>query len=100
MRAATIRTTSKTAPRRAQTMWLIADHVAQELRAARAAMPAATAEQRTAFVSEVGKLKAALRESGPRSLALAGDTAEIRIVGVLTEEPDFWLWLMDEPNTA
>lgn len=81
-------------------MWLIADHVAQELRAARASLPAPTAEQRDRFVSRIGELKAALRDSGPRSLTVAGDTAEIRIEGVLTEELDFWLWLMDEPNTA
>lgn len=81
-------------------MWLIADHVAQELRAARASMPAPTSEQRERFTSRIGELKAALRDSGPRSLTLAGDTAEIRIEGVLTEKLDFWLWLMDEPNTA
>jgi ClpP class serine protease len=36
----------------------------------------------------------------PKNYCVVGGTAQITIEGVLTEEPDFWCWLLDIPNTA
>jgi ClpP class serine protease len=81
-------------------MWLIAETVARELRAARAAqltrLP--TAEERTRF--EASAHVTAAKDKGPYSLAIAGDTAEIRIGGLLVQQESFWLWLLGYEQTS
>ncbi|MGE0400833.1 MAG: hypothetical protein AB7T06_29250 [Kofleriaceae bacterium] len=42
----------------------------------------------------------ARRDEGPKSLAVVGEEAEIRVEGVLTEKEDFWLWLFGVDNTT
>jgi ClpP class serine protease len=81
-------------------MWLLEEHKLHELRAAiKSVAPSVTASQRASFaeLSANGSIAAA---ATPRSLRVAGDVAEIRIEGVLTQRPDFWLWLLGYANTT
>jgi ClpP class serine protease len=77
-------------------MWLVADRVMREIRARVSMGLAATAEAQGAFVREV----AAAQGGKPRNYLVAGDVAEIKVEGLLTEKPDFWAWLMGFGNTT
>lgn len=74
-------------------LWLIREDVLGLLRSARQNMP--TADEQRAHEERM-----AARGNGPRNLTLAGDVAEIRIEGVLTQRPDFWSWLLGLGNTT
>jgi capsid assembly protease len=75
-------------------MWLLKDEILRELRAVNAR---ATAEDRRAFeAASVTQPQA----SAPRNLKVAGNVAEIGIDGVLTEKPDFLVWLFGGANTS
>ena len=76
-------------------MWLIHEDTARVLRDARRAGGTPSAEEQRAHGERV-----AARSGGPRSLNVAGDVAEIRVVGVLTKNPDFWAWLLGLGNTT
>lgn len=76
--------------------WLIREDVAHEMqRRISTARPPAGAE--TKFTEAV---EAARNDKGPRSLSVAGNVAEIRVEGVLTKAPDFWLWFLGYANTS
>lgn len=79
-------------------MWLLRQSVLQQMRAAMKAGLNPSAEQRDAYAREQQQsIEAA---ASPRSLRVAGDTAEIRIEGVLTKRPDFFAWLFGYGNTT
>ncbi len=76
--------------------WLIQEDVLRVMREARVRGVQPTAEEQRAHEERV----AARGSNGPRNLTLAGDVAEIRIEGVLTQRPDFWAWLLGLGNTT
>lgn len=76
-------------------MWLIREDILRQMREARSAGIKPTADEQRAHEERI-----AARSNGPRSLALAGDVAEIRVEGVLTKKPDFWSWLLGLGNTT
>lgn len=80
-------------------MWLLAEHVAAELRALRASHLVAAAEDRAAFAAAHAEIQAAAKEE-PAGYAVSGGTATINVHGVLAEELDFWLWLFGYEQTA
>lgn len=77
--------------------WLIREDIAEQLTEARRAQQP-TAQDLREMRADMGLE----RRDGdhPECLALAGDVAEIRVDGVLTEQPDFWAWLLGIPNTT
>lgn len=76
--------------------WLIREDVAQEMqRRISATRPPVDADAKFRAMVE-----AARTENGPRNLSIAGNVAEIRIDGILTKRPDFWLWLLGYANTT
>lgn len=75
--------------------WLIREDIAEQLTEARRAQQP-TAQDLREMRADMGLE----RRDGPRSLTVAGDTAEITVEGVLTQKPDFWAWLLDIPNTT
>jgi ClpP class serine protease len=77
-------------------MWLVADRVMREIRARISMGIAATAEAQDTFLHEVS----AAQGGKPRNYLVAGDVAEIKVEGLLTEKPDFWAWLMGFGNTT
>ena len=42
----------------------------------------------------------AARDGGPRSLSIAGDTAELAVEGILVQRQSFWLWLLGYAQTS
>jgi ClpP class serine protease len=77
-------------------MWFVADRIAREMRARVQAGLGVTADAQAAFAHDVG----AARDGRPRNYSMAGDIAEIRVEGLLTEKPDFFAWLMGYGNTT
>lgn len=69
--------------------WLILDSVAQDIRERAKALPVPTVEQFKAWTDQCE----AARSNGPRNLTIAGDVAELRVEGVLTKKPDFFMSL-------
>lgn len=83
------------------TLWLIREDVGMEMAQAARALAPITPSMRAEFAGKTrasGEAQAA--SEGPRILRVAGDTAEIDVLGVLTEQEDFWLWLLGYENTA
>ncbi len=78
-------------------MWFVADRVARDMRARMKLGFAVTAEAQAAFAAEHAM---AANNGRPRNLSVAGDVAEIKIDGLLTEKPDFFAWLMGYGNTT
>lgn len=81
-------------------LWLLEQSIMRELRAKHSALAASSinlADMRAKFSASA---TSAARDNGPASLSVAGDVAQISIEGVLTPEPDFWLWLFGYANTA
>lgn len=80
-------------------IWLLEPSVAAELRAARDAGLAPTAEQQAAYEA---RERAAItaRDGVPRNLSIAGNTAQIAIEGILTEKLDFFAFLFGGGNTT
>lgn len=67
------------------------------MRDARAARKKLSAARREASASTTGDKVAA---ADPENYAVVGNTAEVRIAGVLAEEPDFWAWIMGIEQTC
>lgn len=76
-------------------MWLLKTEILQAMRIAHARGREPTADERRAFDAHAQTVAAA-----PRNLKVAGNTAEIDIVGVLTEKPDFLAWLFGGANAT
>lgn len=74
--------------------WLIEEDVGRRLHEAHGAMQI-TAQEHRDF--ELGYRSG---DDGPECLVIAGDTAEIRVEGVLTCRPDIWAWLLGLGNTT
>ncbi|HET9954167.1 MAG TPA: S49 family peptidase [Polyangiaceae bacterium] len=82
-------------------MWLIQDEVAAAMAQAIKAGVCPTAEQQAAFLERgSAELLGAGADSLPRNMVVAGDTAEIRIDGVLTPKPDIIAFLLGGGNTT
>ncbi len=81
--------------------WLIREDVGMEMAQAMRALAPITPAMRADFETQIEERRAARAAAdGPPNLRVAGDTAEIDVVGVLTEQEDFWLWLLGYANTA
>lgn len=50
--------------------------------------------------SAAGKPVAAIGDTYPRNVKVAGDVGEIRVEGILTKKPDFWSWYLYGANTT
>jgi len=78
-------------------MWLLKSEVFAELRSAQAGGLRPSAEQQSQFISSVVRPQA----SGDAGIyAVAGDTAQIDVVGVLSPRPSFLLWLLGYAQTT
>ncbi len=77
--------------------WLISENVAREMRKAIAVGMLPSAEQRAAY--ERTEAEAALGNP-VRGMNVAGDTAEIRVEGVLTPKPDLFAMFFGGGNTT
>lgn len=77
--------------------WLIQQDVMNEMRRLRALGLVPTAQQQSDFMA---LRQAEAAANTPRNLTVAGDVAEIRVEGVLTPKPDFWMWLFYGANTS
>lgn len=81
--------------------WLIREDMGMELSQAMRAIAPITPAMRFDFdTARQERLDARAAADGPPNLRVAGDTAEIDVLGVLTEQEDFWLWLLGYENTA
>jgi len=95
--------------------WLIDHTAAHQMERAWKGGLRATAEQSASWMKLVedtrqraeayearvaGKTSAAISDSYPRNVKVAGDIAEIRVEGILTKKPDFWSWLLYGANTT
>ena len=76
--------------------WLIHKDVLRQMQDQRRTVELTADEQR----AHEERVEARGRDSGPRSLRIASDVAEIRVEGVLTKHPDFWAWLLGLGNTT
>ena len=79
-------------------MYLLKSEVFTELRATLAAGVRPTAEQQAQFVAARG-LPQSSGES-PDNYTVAGDTAQIDVLGVLSPRPSFLLWMLGYQQTA
>lgn len=77
-------------------MTLIEDSVARRLHEAKKAGLQPSEEQMRAFEARADSR----RSDGPASLVVAGDTAQIRVEGILTKKPDVFAFLFGGGNTA
>lgn len=78
-------------------MWLLKPEVLREIRVASTRTAPATAEQQAQFVAARAQ---AVSAGDSEILTVAGDTAEIRVLGVLTAQPSFLMWLLGIDNTT
>jgi ClpP class serine protease len=78
--------------------WLVANEVAQDMRAKLAAGLAPSREAEAEFSESI--VARARSEGAPSNLSVAGDVAQIDVVGLLTERPDFIAWLFGYGNTT
>lgn len=76
-------------------LWLLEEDVARQLNAAAKSYGQVSAAEQLEHEQRIEA-----REGGPRNLHIAGDVAEISIAGVLTQKPDFMLWLFGIANTT
>lgn len=76
--------------------WLLEESTRRELAASFRVRAVADPKLRADFNAGVK----ASRDQGPRNLSVVDGVAQISVEGVLTQEPDFWLWLFDIPNTS
>lgn len=76
--------------------WLIREETARELAAARRGGLAPASEAEALHVEREREA----RERGPRSLAIAGDIAEVRVTGVLTKRPSLFALYYGGGNTT
>jgi ClpP class serine protease len=79
-------------------MWLLKSEVFAEMRAAMAGGLRGTAEQQAQFVAARGTPRP--RAEAPENYAVAGDTAQINVLGVLSPRPSFLLWLLGYEQTT
>src|SRR5258708_378842 len=79
-------------------MWLLKQEVAQAMREA-SRNTAPTAQQLAEFAARRSTAESRGRGS-PDNMTIAGDVAEIRVEGVLTQKPDFIAWLFSGGNTT
>jgi len=77
--------------------WLLEAGIRRQLEQAQAAGIVPTAEQQSQFMAFHGSASA---QSSSRIMAVAGDTAEITVKGVLTKEPNFLAMLFGGGNTT
>jgi ClpP class serine protease len=75
--------------------WLIAEDTARALQRAERSGMQPTQAQRDEFISAASRF-----DTAPQSLSVAGDVAEIRVLGVLTPSPDIFAMLFGGGNTA
>jgi ClpP class serine protease len=82
--------------------WLLKTDVAQAMERALRLGVRPTTQQLEKFAARIeARLDAeASSSSMPPNMTVAGDVAEIRVEGVLTEKPDFWAWLLFGSNTS
>ena len=78
-------------------MWLMAEDTLFAMRRAERAGLMPTAEQQAEHLERVS---AAARDGLPPNMSIAGDTAEIRVEGVLTKRPSLWALFFGGGNTA
>lgn len=76
--------------------WLIHDDIFREMERAHSAGFIVSAEQQRQHEER----NAQTAEGMPRNLKIAGDVAEIRIEGALTNKPDFFAWYFGGGNTT
>lgn len=79
-------------------MWLLKSEVFAELRGAMAGGLRGTAEQQAQFVASRGRPQTS--SEAPDNYAVAGDTAQINVLGVLSARPSFLLWLLGYEQTT
>lgn len=79
-------------------MWLLKSEVFAELRGAMAGGLRGTAEQQAQFVAARGRPRTS--SEAPDNYAVAGDTAQINVLGVLSPRPSFLLWLLGYEQTT
>lgn len=77
--------------------WLISRDVQRAMGDLLAAGRAPTAEQQAKFREEARDRRS--KSPAPENYSVVDGVAIIEIFGLLTQEPDFWSWLLDEPNT-
>lgn len=78
-------------------MWFLQSEALAEIKAARSLAAPATSEQQATFTA------ARARQSegeAPAGLTVAGDTAQINVVGVLVPQLSFMLWMLGISQTA
>lgn len=78
-------------------MWFMERRALEELAQARKSGYVFSAEERAQFAAA---FTTSSDRRGPRILSVAGDTAEIRIEGVLTPKPDIWAYFFGGGNTT
>jgi len=78
-------------------MWLIADDTYQEMRARLDLGLTVTDALQAEFAAQAAEARS---DEQPRNMRVAGDVAEIDVVGLLTPKPDFWAWLFGYGNTT
>lgn len=78
--------------------WLVANEVAQDMRAKLAAGLAPSREAEDEFAAAI--VARAGSDGAPSNLSIAGDVAQIDVIGLLTEKPDFIAWLFGYGNTT
>lgn len=78
-------------------MWLLEPEIFKAMQRATEAGIQPTAEQQGTFMAAAFD---GASESTPRILTVVGNTAEIAIVGVMTQAPDFMAWLFGGGNTT
>jgi ClpP class serine protease len=83
--------------------WLLEPRVAEELRALLRDRGTPNADALSDFRDQRGATARVAAQAGgrlPECLTIAGDVAVISVVGVLTDEPDFWIWWLYGENTS
>lgn len=81
-------------------LWLLNEATLRELRHARDTLRPTAANERV-YLERIQAAEAArTSDRGPKNLALAGDVAEIRVEGILVQQPSFLLWLLGYDQTT
>jgi ClpP class serine protease len=82
-------------------LWLLQDDVLEAMRDARQLLNhEPTAEERSEFLAAQKDAYARKEAALPRNVVIAGETAQINVRGVLTEEPDCFAMMFGGGNTT
>lgn len=83
-------------------LWLMHPDTLRDLRERRAVLGPADPEQHRLFAAAQveARVEAQAARKLPRGLSLAGDTADLRVEGILVEQLSFWLWLLGYEQTV